>query len=547
MAISPDGRKIVFLAIGADGVKHLWMRPLDQVDAKPFENTIIDQSEPVFWSPDSRYVAFADSPERKLKRVDVSSGAVESICDLTDYMNGGSWNRDDVIIFAGRNGISRVASTGGTPQPLTSADPAKRELHAHPVFLPDGRHFLYLRFTPVSEMAGLYVGDLSAQPASQSASRIATISNAVQYVPSPAGGNGFLLFMGTSNDLLAQAFDPSSFRFSGQPVAVAQQVGIAQNISAGTFSVSNSGVLVYRGQVDPDLVLTWFDRSGKMISQEGPLGRYGGVALAPDATRVAVTQTDPQTRNIAIWQVDLNSGSNSRFTFDPEGDVRPVWSPDGTRIAFTSFRGGKPGVYIKASSGAGQEELIRQFDVAPGPTDWSRDGKYLLYQIGGDHNDFDIWAMPLTGDRIPFPVVKTPANELTGHFSPDGRFIVYMSSESGRQEIYVQSFPPGSNSGKWMISRGTLGMPRWRADGHEIFYLSTDGWMMAVPVEAGPVFRAGTPQQLFQVPNVFLRVATNPGAMADSAPDGKRFLLAMPAASREEFNVVLNWQAALAK
>jgi hypothetical protein len=177
------------------------------------------------------------------------------------------------------------------------------------VFLPDGRHFLYVRLTSLPEVAGLYVGDLSATPASQRASRIAPISNAVHYVPNPGGGNGSLLFMGTSNDLMAQAFDPSSFRLSGQPIVVAQQVGMAQIIAAGTFSVSNTGVLVYRGQVVPDLVLTWFDRSGKMIGQEGPLGRYGGVALSPDANRVAVTQMDPQTRNIAIWQVDLNSGS----------------------------------------------------------------------------------------------------------------------------------------------------------------------------------------------------------------------------------------------
>ena len=547
LAISPDGRKIVFLAIGADGVKHLWIRPLDEVDAKPFENTIIDQAEPVFWSPDSRYAVYADSPEKKLKRVDVSSGAVETICDLPDYMFGGSWNRDDVIVFASRKGISRVASTGGTPQPVTLEDPAKKESHAHPVVLPDGRHFLYLKLSSLPEVNGLYAGDLSAQPASQSASRIAPISNAVQYVPNPAGGSGFLLFIGSSNELLAQSFDPSSLRLSGQPVVVAPQVGAAQIIAAGTFSVSNTGVLVYRGQVVPDLVLTWFDRSGNMMSQEGPLGRYGGLALSPDATRAAVTQTDPQTRNIAIWQVDLNSGSTSRFTFEPGPNLFPVWSHDGASIAFTSYRSGKSGIYVKASSGAGQEQLIRSFDVSPSLSDWSRDGKYLLYHARGSQDDFDIWAMPLTGDHTPFPVIKTPASELTGHFSPDSRFIAYMSKESGRQEIYVQSFPPGSNSGKWMISRGTLGMPRWRADGREIFYLSQDGWVMAVTVDAGSVFRAGTPQQVFQVPPVFLRVAVNPGALADVSGDGKKFLLAMPAASREEFNVVLNWQAGLAK
>jgi Tol biopolymer transport system component len=245
--------------------------------------------------------------------------------------------------------------------------------------------------------------------------------------------------------------------------------------------------------------------------------------------------------------VDLNTSSASRFTFDPGPDIFPVWSPDGSRIAFTSLRAGKYGIYVKASSGVGQEELLRTFDGSPNLSDWSRDGKYLLFHTMANLGDMDIWAMPLAGDHTPFPVVKTGASELTGHFSPDGRFVAYMSNESGRQEIYVVSFPPGSNAGKWMISKGTLGMPRWRADGREIFYLSQDGWMMGAPVEAGTVFQAGTPQQLFQVPPVFLRVANNPGALADAAPDGKKFLLAMPAATREEFNVVLNWQAGLAK
>lgn len=546
LAVAPDGTKVAFAAIGADGSRHLWIRRVDEVEAKPIENTTITLARPVFWSPDSHYVAYADA-DRKLKRVDIASGAAESVCDVPDDMLGGSWNREDTILFASRKGIFKVPSAGGAPALVSSPDPAKKDLQVHPFFLPDGRHFLYVKLSSLPEIEGLYAGDLDAQPPAQSQTRIAAISNAAQYAPNSSGGNGFLLYLGSSSELLAQPFEPSTFRLSGQPAVLAQQVGIAQSIAAGTFSSSANGVLAYRGQVVADLVLTWFDRAGKVLSQTGSQGPYAVLAVSPDSTRVAVTETDPQTKNIDIWQVELNSGSTSRFTFDPAPDIQPVWSPDGARIAFTSFRDGKYGIYMKASNGEGREELIRTFDVSPNLSDWSRDGKYLMYHARSNLDDFDIWAMPVSGDHTPIPVVKTPASELTGHFSPDGRFVAYMSNESGRQEIYVVSFPPGSNSGKWMISRGALGMPRWRADGREIYYLSQDGWMTAVPLEPGSAFRTGTPQPLFQVPPVFLRVANNPGALADASPDGKRFLVAMPAASNEVFNMVMNWQTALAK
>ncbi len=232
LSVSPDGRKIVFSAIGSEGGRRLWLRRLEEADSKPLENTAITAARPVFWSPDSRYMVFADLAEKKLKRVEVSSGAVEIICDAPDDMIGGSWNRDDVILFTSRKGIVKVSSAGGTPSPVTLVDPAKRDYHALPVFLPDGRHFLYLRLSSLPEVEGLYEGDLSAQPSAQSAVRIATIANAVQYVPNPTGSNGNLLYMGMSNELLAQAFDPSNLRLIGEPVAIAQQVGSAQGLFA---------------------------------------------------------------------------------------------------------------------------------------------------------------------------------------------------------------------------------------------------------------------------------------------------------------------------
>ncbi len=539
LSISPDGRKVVFPAIGADGSRHLWMRALDDAEAKPFEATSAPQARAVIWSPDSRFVAYPDTEERRLKKLDISSGSIENICDLPDDVLGGSWNRDGVILFGSRKGIQRVDASGGEPKALTSLDAARAEVfHSNPVFLPDGRRVLYNRNSSRDGEGGLYSGDLN-NPAS--VNRIASVTAGVRYVPSDEGGD--LFFVSNQAELMVQPFDADALKLQGEPFALVQQLGLAPELAAGVFSVSGNGIVVYRRDIPRVLQLTQFDPSGKVLSTAGNFERYSLLTLAPDGAKIVVTQTDPQGRNQDVSVVDVSTGSSNRLTFGTGLNVTPVWSPDSARIAYQSLRKNKWGVYIKAANGSGGEQQV--FDQPANLTEWTRDGKYLIYSTG---TPSQIWALPLAGEHTPFPVIQNEGANLAGHVSPDGRYIVYMSTETGHREIYVQPFPPGRTQGKWIISRGTLGMPRWRSDGREIYYMAQDGSIMAVPVEPSSVFQAGAPRQLFQTPPVFLRTTANPGTLADVSHDGKRFLIAMPpGGAREQFNVVLNWQSARKK
>jgi Tol biopolymer transport system component len=546
LSISPDGRKVVFPAIGVDGGRHLWIRSLDEVDAKPFEETSIPADRPLFWSPDSRFVVYADTDEKRLKKLEVSTAAIDDICQIPDDAFGGTWNREDLILFGSRKGIVRVPASGGTPSLVTAVDPSRPELHSNPVFLPDGKRFLYNRNSTKEEVAGLYWGDVGTQPSQQSTVRVAPITFGVRYVSGATGAGGELLYMSTQTELVSQLFDSSTLKLSGEPVTVAQQLGASPELATGLFSVSDTGVLVYRRDIPRDLQLTLFDRGGALLRTAGNPARYGLLVLSPDGTKIAATESDPVGRTTDIWVMDTATGASNRLTFGQGVNTTPVWSPDSTRIAYEAIRKGKVGVFIKSANGSGVEELVREFPQAVTLTEWTDDGKYLIYTAPPPAAH--IWAVPLTGDRKPFPVIQSESSELAGHVSPDGRYIVYMSNETGHREIYVQPFPPGPAAGKWIISRGTLGMPRWRSDGREIYYLAQDGWIMAVPVERGPVFHGGPPQQLFQTPPVFLRAALNPGTLADVSRDGKRFLIAMPpGGAREDFTVVLNWQWAKKK
>jgi dipeptidyl aminopeptidase/acylaminoacyl peptidase len=341
---------------------------------------------------------------------------------------------------------------------------------------------------------------------------------------------------------------------------VADQVGVSNPNRWGFFSASANGVLVHRGGFGgQDLQLTWFDRQGKVQGTAGEPGRFTTAFLSPDGKQAVLAQTDPQTSNEDLWVMDLSKGTSTRLTFDPANDTQPAWSPDNSRIAFFSSRNGAPGIYQKASNGVGSEELLLKAGGTQG-IHWSPDGRFLVFALTDAKNGQDLWVLPLNGDRKPIPFLRTQFNERVGHFSPDSRWIAYQSNESGRTEIYVQPFnPSGAESspstarpvtGKWMVSKGgAAGMIRWRQDLKEMYYMSTDGQVMAVEVSTSPAFHAETPVPLFQVPAIFFRSSGNPGALSDVAPDGKRFLFAMPVVqnTHEEFTVVQNWTAALRK
>jgi Tol biopolymer transport system component len=418
-----------------------------------------------------------------------------------------------------------------------------------PSFLPDGEHFIYLRQSAIPENTGVYVGSIDAKPGQQDLKRLLATAWGPAYVPSSNPGMGQVLFM-RDGTLEAQPFDTRRLELSGEPVTVAEQVGTF--IDGGFFSASANDILVYKtGSGTGTSQLTWFDRGGKVLSADGEPGTYYTLALSPDGKRAAVSQYASPGANLAIWLLDLSRGTSTRFTFGPSSDLAPVWSPDGSRIIFTSNRSGVYDLYQKPANGAKDEELLLRSSETKEPMSWSGDGRFLLYETPDpDTRKTALWVLPLGGDKKPFPFLRADFNNLEGQFSPDGRFVVYVSDESGRSEIYVRTFSPdaavrASDIGKWLISTEGGSYARWSQDGKELYYLASDGKLMAVEIATKPAFQAGVPKALFQAPPS--AISTNESSW-DLTPDGKRFLFAVPTEQgASPFTVVLNWQAGLKK
>jgi Tol biopolymer transport system component/tRNA A-37 threonylcarbamoyl transferase component Bud32 len=543
-AIAPDGRKVAFSAFGADGVPRIWIRDLASPAARPLANLQTPLGlYALFWSPDSRFLAVQS--DGKLKKVDVAGGGAQEICDAPGTVFGGSWSRDDVILFgSGQAGsIMRVPSTGGTPARVATRAKEENFIPIYPVFLPDRRHFLYSRGVSKDKRA-IYIGALDAKPEEQNRTALVKTDYSFAYVPDSGGGSGHLLFL-NAGTLFAQPFDEKRMILTAEPVQVADQVAAEDGPAFGYVSASETGSLVYLAAVSRNLQLTWFNRQGEATGKAAESEGFTILRLSPDGNKAAVVQTQVFAGQAAIWLIDLTHHTNSRFTFGPNYDSLPLWSPDGSRIAWCSFRGGKAGVYQKAANGAGNEELLYQFsDACPNLSDWSHDGRVIVYSL-----DRDLWALPVgpgTGiDRKPTPLIQSPENKYGACLSPDGRWLAYFSNESGSPEIYVQGVNLSSgNGGKWMVSKGALGMARWRADGKELLYLGPDGALMAVALTGGPVFQPSPPQMLFKLPPEFLR-----GGLADVSRDKQKILLSIPTqeGARQALSVVLNWKAGLAK
>ena len=565
--VSPDGRLVAFGSPGPDGRTQLWVRSLDSLDSRLLAGTdgVVNSS---FWSPDSRFLGFA--VQGKLKKVDTAGGPVQPVCDIPGRWRGGAWSPDGVIIFGtNATGLWQVAHTGGTPSPLTKLDLSRKEsFHLAPSFLPDGRHFLYMRNAAAEDSTGVYVGSLDAKPEQQSSKRLlGGLRNPIYVAASDPRSGGHMLFIrGTS--LMAQAFDIRRLELAGEAVAVAE--GLPGGAPA--FSASTTGVLAYRtetaggGLARAMKQLTWLSREGAALGTSAQPAAYDTLTLSPDGARVAVSRIESQIANglsptpYDIWVHEF-ARTSTRLTSDSAIDWFPTWSPDGSRIIFSSERGGAVfNLYQKASNGAGDEEPLFKSNDDKSAQDWSRDGRFLLYSVSVRGNPasreaaHDLWVFPLapdiSSDRGPKPYLQTEFNESQGRFSPDGKFIAYRSDASGRDEIYVQPFPTASG-GKWTISTGGGVAPRWRRDGKELFYISADSKMMAVEVSTDPVFKAGVPKPLFQAP-IWGGGQTNNVTRYDVTADGKKFLMisAPPEANAPAASpiiLVMNWTALLKK
>ncbi len=489
-ALSPDGRQIVFVASG-DGTSRLWLRSLASTTAQPLSGT--EGATLPFWSPDSKSVGFFAGGA--LKRLDLGGGAPQTLAPATNG-RGGTWNADGVILFAPNVGgpLFRIAASGGQAAAVTTLDRQPR--HRHPFFLPEGRQFVFYA-QGTADTSGIYLGSLDARETT----RLTAADTRGLYLPS-----GWLLWV-RAGTLVAQRLDLERKALTGDPITLADPVA-ADITNAGAASVSATGLVAYRAGGDSLRQLTWFDRTGKAVGVAGEPDGNNVLApeLSPDGRRVAIERTVQANRD--VWLMDLARDGITRFTFDAALDAYPIWSPDGSRIAFTSNRkGGSRDIWLKPSSGAGTEELLLDTPHDAWLYDWSKDGRFLLYHLTDPKTGNDVWSLPMTGtDRTPAVVVNTPFTEQNGQFSPDGRWVAYDTNESGRSEIVVQPFP--APSGKWQLSTGGGTQPRWRADGKELYFIAPDGTLMAVTVAAsGSTFEAGQPVALFPTNVPFLAKA----------------------------------------
>jgi Tol biopolymer transport system component/predicted Ser/Thr protein kinase len=540
-SLSPDGRQLAFTATSPKGESMLWIRPLDALDARPLHGTEGAAFMP-FWSPDSRYLAFATGG--KLEKIDISGGPPQFLCEAPQIVTAGSWSPNGTILFSSNSGhaIWKVSASGGAAVPVTKLADGDA-YHVAPQFLPDGHHFIYVRLSKTA-VQGVYVGSIDAKAEEQD-SRLVVSADSVRYAEAPQGGGGYFLFL-RERTLLAQPFDVERRSLRGDPITIAEPIGLYA--TRGYFSVSANGVLAYRQGASEINRLTWFDRTGKAVGYAAEPGRFEDLALSPDGSRLAA-QRPAVSAIFDIWLIDLARATSTRFTFGPGLHVNPVWSPDGKRIAYALERTDGADVFQKDSNGTRPEEALFHHNDNAFPQDWSSDGRSLLLAVRGARTGDDLWVLPLTGAREPAPFLQTPFNESQAQFSPDGRWVAYMSDVSGQPEIYVRPFPAASsNGGQWLISTGGGFQPRWRGDGKELFYLSGSR-VMAVDISTTPNFKASVPKVLFEVP---IYVSTGPTASLHTwvvSADGKRFLINvdMSANRAQPISVVLNWAAALKK
>lgn len=522
-AISPGAREVVFVAFAEGQPPALWLRPVDEAVARQLAGT--EHASYPFWSADGRSVGFFASG--KLKTIAVGGGPPVVVCDAPTA-RGGTWNERGVIVFASglNDPLRRVEASGGTPASLTLVETPRENSHRWPQFLPGGRRVLF--------WAGGGTGPAQLKVTSLDSNETVSVGPTDTNASYAAG----YLFFKAGDALIAQRFDPIALAKSGEAVPVVSPISTDAGSAFSSFSVSPDGHVAYtRGTARP-LVLTWFNRNGKTVGTVGAPGQYTNVTFSPDGTRLAVSLTHGQPANRDIWIIDTSTGTSSRFTMDSAVDATPIWSPDSTQIAFSSQRAGPYQIYVKPSTFAATAPdgaLLPKPDVASIATDWSADGRFVAYTRNASTTGLDIWLVPLSGARVPFPVLDTRAAEDNAAFSPDGRWIAYQSNENGRDEVYVRSFQSPGDAVRVSMHGGT--QPRWRGDGGELFFLAADGAVMSAAIRATADLTPGEPRTI--VPATTTLVIRHAYAVTK---DGQRVL--MPVLDRRNpslITIVANW------
>lgn len=545
-AISPDGRYLAYLATGQDRIMRVRVLDLRSLEDRVLPGTEITQAAPPpFWSPDSRFIAF--DAGGALKKIEVTGGLAQTICVIRNPAIGGTWNRQGVILFGNvTGGVQRVVDGGGDPEPVTTLDATRGEnAHLAPVFLADGRHFLYLRASRARpEMNGIFVGSLDASPTEQSVERLLATTTSVVYARATSNGRPQVLFLRDGN-LMTQDLDESRLVLAGTPALVRERVH--SYLDTATVSVSDTGTIVYKG-AEPYAELQWSDRRGRPAGRAAEAGLFHGLSISPDGTRAAVARVNPQaTSHASMTLLDLADGT-LRQLVSPSGHEAAVWSPDGSEVALA--QGTTDGVILAASTrGTGTTRPIVSMPATRvAPSSWSPNGQLLLIVRVDPRTNSDLWVVSSAGGAQPEPFLRGAAAESQGQFYPGpkeaARWVAFTTNDSGRDEVQVCAFPDGGNPTR--VSEAGGHSPRWRRDGGELFFIAADGMLMAAAVSTEP-FQVGAPLPLFPAPRGFAALdATGRRGPSpwDVTPDGQRFLFVTPVnpGDASQFTVVLNWR-----
>jgi DNA-binding winged helix-turn-helix (wHTH) protein/Tol biopolymer transport system component len=523
-AISADGKLLVSPVQDTQGKVSLWLRSLnDTGEGRMLPGT--EGASGPFWSPDGRSMGFFAGG--KLKRIDSDGTGLQVLCDAS-AARGGAWSSTGIILFVPTEAstLYQIPANGGTPREVTTLNTGRGESsHRWPIFLPDGRHFLFfVRNVPNLEITGIYAGSLDSQDYHMVV-RTGAWEQAFET-------NGTILYS-SEGAVVAQPFDERRLVTTGEPTVLPERVA--------WFTVSRAGVLAYNPGPPGFEALTWYERDGK---RGNPLhtGRAAAPALSPDGTQAVVTIISDDALTSDLWNFDLSRGTKNRLTAGPVHHHQVgVWQPDGRFVLFASIEKDKdaPHIFRVRSDGTGAVETVL---ATPGVREipWSvcRDGRYLAYTQTPKGSQRSVWILPLTGDRKPFPLVQSQFANTNPAFSPDCKWVAYHSNETGRDEVYITHFPDAAR--RYLVSTRGGVVPHWRSDGRELFYFSAlESSMIAVNVEEkAEGLSLGPPRALFHIAGVVY-------SPFDVTADGRRFLVAEGYPSAGPLTLVTNWQAEL--